>query len=126
MKARYLLDTHILLWLNSGIRRIPKAVIRQIDEADQVYSSAASAWELSIKQSLGKIALAAPLSRFVREAGMLELPVTMQHAEAAAALPLHHRDPFDRMLVAQAMIEDLLLITADHRIAEYAIRSLVI
>jgi PIN domain nuclease of toxin-antitoxin system len=126
VKSRYLLDTHILLWLNSELKRIPKAVIAKLDEAEQVYYSAASAWELSIKQSIGKIRLAEPVSAFAAQGSLLELPVTTQYAQAAASLPLHHRDPFDRMLVAQAMVEGLILITADHRLSSYEARTLVI
>jgi len=126
VSSRYLLDTHVLLWLNSELRRIPKAVIVTLDEAVQVFYSASSAWELSIKQSLGKIQLAAPVSEFAKQSSFLELPVTTQYAEAAAKLPLHHRDPFDRMLVTQAMIEGLTLITADRRLSEYNIRILTI
>lgn len=123
MKANYLLDTHVLLWLNSDIGRISQPVIAALDLADQVYYSAASVWELSIKQSIGKIHLAAPISRFVEQSRFLELPVTTEYAEAAAKLPPHHRDPFDRMLVVQAMIENLTLITADRRLSSYDIKT---
>lgn len=123
MKANYLLDTHVLLWLNSDIGRISQPVIAMLDLADQVYYSAASVWELSIKQSIGKIHLAGPISSFVKQSRLLELPVTTEYAEAAAKLPLHHRDPFDRMLVVQAMIENLTLITADRRLSNYDIKT---
>ena len=124
MKANYLLDTHVLLWLNSDLQRISRSVIAALDLADQVYYSAASVWELSIKQSLGKLHLAKPISGFVEHSRFLELPVTTQYAEAAASLPLHHRDPFDRMLVAQAMTEGLTLITADRRLSSYDLKTL--
>jgi PIN domain nuclease of toxin-antitoxin system len=126
VKSRYLLDTHVLLWLNSDLRRIPRQVVAALDLADQVYYSAASVWELSIKQSLGKLRLAEPISGFAEQSNLLELPVTTQYAEAAARLPLHHRDPFDRMLVAQAMTEALVLITADRRLSSYDLRTLSI
>lgn len=126
MKAGYLLDTHILLWLNSELHRIPRPVLAAIDLADQVYYSAASVWELSIKQSLGKLRLAAPVSGFLEQSRFLELPITTQYAEAAARLPLHHRDPFDRMLITQAMIEGLVLITADRRLSSYDVRTLAV
>lgn len=122
MTKTYLLDTHVLLWLNSNTRRISHSVIDAIDLADQVYYSAASVWELSIKQSLGKLQFARPISGFVEQSRFLELPVTTQYAEAAAKLPLHHRDPFDRMLVAQAIAEGLILITADRRLSAYDAR----
>lgn len=126
MKTNYLLDTHVLLWLNSDIGRISQPVIAALDLADQVYYSAASVWEISIKQSIGKIHIAAAISSFVEQSRFLELPVTTQYAEAAAKLPLHHRDPFDRMLVVQAMIEDLTLITADRRLSSYDIKTKLI
>lgn len=126
MKTQYLLDTHVLLWLNSDLRRISRPIIAALDLADQVYYSAASAWELSIKQSLGKLHVEAAISQFVEQSTFLELPVTTQYAEAAARLPLHHRDPFDRMLVAQAMTEGLVLITADRRLSSYDLKTLSI
>ena len=124
MKTRYLLDTHVLLWLNSDLRRISRPVIVMLDLADQVYYSAASGWELSIKQSLGKLHLAGPISGFVQQSRFLELPVTTQYAETAATLPMHHRDPFDRMLIAQAMVEGLVLITADRRLSSYDLKTM--
>ena len=124
MKANYLLDTHVLLWLDSDMRRIPHDVTHAIDDADQVYYSAASVWELSIKQSLGKIQLARPISRFVERSRFLELPVTTRYAQVAARLPLHHRDPFDRMLIAQAVSEGLVLVTADGRLAAYGLSTM--
>jgi PIN domain nuclease of toxin-antitoxin system len=124
VKRAYLLDTHILLWLNSDLDRILPSVVSAIDTADVVYYSAASAWEISIKQSLGKIQLSAPVSVFAEECRFLELPVTTQYAEAAATLPLHHRDPFDRMLVAQAITEDLILVTGDRRLIDYDVKIL--
>jgi PIN domain nuclease of toxin-antitoxin system len=126
VKIRYLLDTHVLLWLNSDLRRISRPVIAALDLAEQVYYSAASVWELSIKQSLGKIHLNAPISIFAEQSRFFELPVTTQYAEAAAKLPLHHRDPFDRMLVAQSMVEGLTLVTADRRLSGYDTKTLLI
>lgn len=117
----FLLDTHVLLWLNSDLSRIAAAVIAELDAAESVYFSAASAWELAIKQSLGKLEMAGSIAAFAAQAGLLELPVTARHAEAVARLPMHHRDPFDRMLVAQAVLEDLVLVTADQRLASYSI-----
>ena len=86
--------------------------------------SAATIWEASIKMGLGKLTVAGSLRLCLEEAGYLDLPITLEHAERAGTLPLHHRDPFDRMLVAQAKIEDLLLVTADPLIQRYDVRIL--
>jgi PIN domain nuclease of toxin-antitoxin system len=124
VRERYLLDSNVLLWLNLDPSRIPGAVIGDLDAADEVYFSAASAWELAIKQSLGKLHMTGTISAFVAKAGLLEIAVTTRFAEAAALLPMHHRDPFDRIIVAQAMEEGLTLITADRRLASYGIKIL--
>ena len=124
MKAQYLLDSNVLLWLNSNPDRIPAEVIAELDAAEMVYFSAASAWELAIKQSLGKLRMSGSISTFVERAGLLELAVTTRFAEAAAQLPMHHRDPFDRVIVAQAMSEGLVLITSDRRLARYDVKTL--
>ena len=126
MSSRFLLDTHVLLWLNSELKRIPRSLVTALDEAAQVFYSASSAWELSIKQSLEKIQLASPVSSFARRSNFLELPVTTQYAEAAAKLPLHHRDPFDRMLVTQAIMEGLVLVTSDRQLSKYDVKILAV
>ena len=120
----FLLDSHVLLWLSSDLKRIPAAVIRQLDAAPEVYFSAASAWELALKQSLGKLEMSGSISEFAAQAGLEELPISTRHAEAAARLPWHHRDPFDRLLVAQARLEQLVLVTADTRLASYDVAIL--
>ncbi len=124
MKAQYLLDSNVLFWLNSDPGRVPAGVIAELDAAEAVYFSAASAWELAIKQSLGKLRMSGSISAFVERAGFLELAVTTKFAEAAAQLPMHHRDPFDRLIVAQAMSEGLVLITSDRRLASYGVKTL--
>jgi len=121
---RLLLDTHILLWAIGASRRLPAEVHAVLQDArNQVHFSAASIWEIAIKQGRGRkdfdfrseqIAAAALASEFV------ELPVGWQAAAAVAQLPMHHRDPFDRILVAQAMTEPLVLYTADHRLGLYS------
>ncbi len=116
---RLLLDTHIVLWAAGFERTLAPAVAAAIDGADAAYVSAASTWELAIKQALGQIELIAPLSDIVRTNNFDPLPVTLAHAEAVAGLPLHHRDPFDRLLIAQARIEGLTLLTADRKFAPY-------
>jgi PIN domain nuclease of toxin-antitoxin system len=97
-----------------------------LDAGLEIYFSAASAWEIAIKSSLGKLSISRPLAALMERFGFLELPVTAHYAEAVAKLPLHHRDPFGRMLVTQAMVEGLVLVTADPRLSEYDVKILAI
>jgi len=90
-----------------------------IRDADQVYVSAASAWEIAIKASLGRIETDRRIEEVVTRSGFEELPIRISHAEAVETLPPHHRDPFDRMLVAQASVEGLTLVTRDPLIRRY-------
>jgi PIN domain nuclease of toxin-antitoxin system len=122
--ARWLLDTHILLWLDAEPERIPRQILAQFDRVETAYFSAASVWELEIKRSVGRIRFDGRVTAFAERAGLAELPIAARHAEAAAALPLHHRDPFDRMLVAQAIAEGLTLVTADQRLRAYPVALL--
>lgn len=121
-----LLDSNIVVWLDQKPERLPASVVRQIESAPQVYLSAVTAWELSIKQSLGGLTLARPVSDLIHTHGMTELPVTIRHGEAVRNLPLHHRDPFDRLLVAQAMVEGLILVTGDRLLLRYGIPILLV
>jgi len=119
--VRVLLDTHILLWLVDGNARLTLEAKKLIREAERVYVSAASIWEISIKVRLGK--LRADLDELIDEMqlnGFEELPVSARHAKEVAKLPLHHRDPFDRLFVAQAKTELLHLVTNDARLAPYS------
>lgn len=118
---RILLDTNIVLWAMSGSRKLPKAALREIENADAVFVSAASIWEIAIKSALGKLTvdineLIAALAR----AGLESLPITWRHAQLVQTLPPHHRDPFDRILVAQAIGEPLRLVTHDVQLAKYS------
>ena len=107
-----LLDTHVLIWWDEG-RRLAVDARRAIEKADTVYVSAASTWEVAIKVGMGRLRPTRTVEQAVAESGFLELPVTFRHAEQVAALPTHHRDPFDRLLIAQAEVEDLTLVTRD-------------
>jgi PIN domain nuclease of toxin-antitoxin system len=107
-----LLDTHVLIWWDEG-RRIAAEARQAIQEADAVYVSAASAWEVAIKTALGRLRPTRTVEEAASDSGFLELPVTFRHAERVTGLPPHHRDPFDRMLVAQAAVEELTLVTRD-------------
>jgi PIN domain nuclease of toxin-antitoxin system len=118
-----LLDTHVLIWWDEG-RRLAAAARRAIMQADAVYVSAASAWEVAIKIGLGRLRPARTVAQAAAESGFLELPVTVRHAEQVAALPAHHRDPFDRLLIAQAELEELTLITRDPIFARYGLKTI--
>jgi len=114
-----LLDTHVLIWWDEG-RRLAAGARRAIGEADAVYVSAASAWEIAIKVALGRLRPTRTVEQAATESGFLELPVTFRHAELVAALPGHHRDPFDRLLIAQAEAERLTLVTRDPVFRRYS------
>jgi PIN domain nuclease of toxin-antitoxin system len=124
--GRYLLDSHILIWLDTGNDRLTLPVREKLRFAEQRYLSAATAWELSLKQAAGKLQLSASISSMLATFRLQELPVSIRHGERAATLPLHHSDPFDRMLVAQTLEENLILLTADKRMAEYAVPILFV
>lgn len=117
---RLLLDTHIFLWAVADSRRLKAAARKQMLAAEQVFVSSASIWEVAIKARLGKIA-ADPdeLAEAIPASGFIELPVTARHAAGVVQLPLHHYDPFDRLLIAQAFAEPLLLLTADAALEPY-------
>jgi PIN domain nuclease of toxin-antitoxin system len=118
---RLLLDTHIFLWAIGGSRSLKPAARRIMEGADQVYVSAASIWEIAVKARLGKIeAITGDLVDAIEASGFLELPVRAIHAAGVAELPLHHTDPFDRLLVAQAIAEPLKLLTVDNVLARYS------
>ena len=121
---RLLLDTHVLLWWLSNDPRLG-ADVRQLiaDERNEAWVSAASAWEISIKKALGKLEAPDNLDAIVEDEGFARLAVSFFHGEQAGALPPLHRDPFDRMLIAQAQAEGLEIVTSDARIAAYGIRT---
>lgn len=126
---RLLLDTHVLLWaLGDAARLSPRASAALRDPANQVLASAASFWEISIKTAMGKLELPAPPAEWllpaVEQTGIDTFAIEPSHALVAGALPPHHRDPFDRMLIAQAMVEDLTLVTADSAFLAYHVATL--
>lgn len=120
---KLLLDTHLLLWAASSPQRLPAEALALLENEDnQPVFSVASLWEVAIKASLGRDdfkADAALLRRGLLENAYLELPVAGEHAVAVAALPMLHRDPFDRILVAQAQVEGISLLTVDPLVAAY-------
>jgi len=125
----FLLDTQILLWLFLRSDRLKKSVRAQLaDRANVVYASAVSTWEISIKAELGKLELPGSPPTYLPErigrSGLRELPITSKHTYGVFNLPAHHRDPFDRLLIAQAQIESLTVVTADRIFRKYNVKQL--
>jgi PIN domain nuclease of toxin-antitoxin system len=114
---KLLLDTHALIWWDNG--ELPAAVQKRIQEAEEVYVSAITAWEIAIKSALGKIVARGTVADAIADYGFTELPITVSHAEAVRELPPHHRDPFDRLLIVQARMESLTLISRDPALRLY-------
>ena len=126
---KYLLDTGVWLWsLWSPERIAPKARRVLDDMREEVFFSAASSWEIAIKTAAGKLHLPEPPASYVpkrmAEQGLRPLPVSHPHALAVSTLPPRHRDPFDRLLIAQANLEDMVLISADAIIQQYRVQLL--
>ncbi len=121
---RVLLDSHVALWWLADSPSLGPKCREVIQGADEAYVSAVTPWELGIKRALGKLTMPDGLAASLTSEGFLSLPISMEHAERAPSLPAHHRDPFDRMLVAQAQIEALVLLTADDRITAYGVEVL--
>lgn len=114
-----LLDTHIVLWWLADDPALTADLKDRLDHEPDVYVSAATIWEVAIKHSIGKLQKPDDLPERVRDSGFRHLNITASHAIAAGHLPLIHRDPFDRMLIAQAKTEHLTLVTRDPEIAKY-------
>jgi PIN domain nuclease of toxin-antitoxin system len=117
---RLLLDTHIFLWFLADSKQLSESARRRIAEADEVFVSAASIWEIAIKVGIGKLDTNIDdVVAGIEASGFEELPVLSRHAVLVASLPAVHRDPFDRLLVAQAMYEPLKLLTKDPMLVGY-------
>ena len=126
---RVLLDTHSLLWLVTDDPRLSDtARATFLDPANELLCSAVIGFEIAVKHSLGKLELAEPPRSFIekriRNNALTPFPITMAHAVRVAELPYHHRDPFDRLLIAQALEEDVPLLSADEILSAYGIRRL--
>lgn len=126
---RLLLDTHAFLWFVLGdplLCDYAKSLILDTDNEKLV--SPASYWEIAIKTSIGKLSLNAPYEVFIRRGieanGFVILPITIKQTAAVSTMPFHHRDPFDRLLVAQALVEDIPLVSADPTLDAYGIKRL--
>ena len=123
---RLLLDTHALVWALSAPQQLPASLRRAIQAAENdVYASLASAWEIAIKTALGKLEFdLRSLERSLVATGIQPLDISLQHTVQVAELPRHHGDPFDRMLVAQAMCESMTLVSRDRALRRYGVKLL--
>jgi PIN domain nuclease of toxin-antitoxin system len=122
--VRLLLDTHVVLWWLADDPALADNIKDRLDREPDVYVSAATIWEVAIKQAIGKLPEPAGLPERIRDSGFTPLPISAEHAIAAGRLPMVHRDPFDRMLVAQAQCEDLTLVTRDQNCRQYKVTVL--
>ena len=122
---RLLLDTNVAVWLLLGDReRVSAMAVKALEDTNnEVAMSAASVWEIAIKRSLGKVTLPNDWAAALQRLRFDPMPVTAIHAAAVERLPWHHRDPFDRLLVAQASVERCAFVTADRRLAKYPIET---
>lgn len=118
---KLLLDTHIFIWWQQNNRKLGSTARQAITDADTVWVSAASAWEASIKVALGKLQIPGPFLHGVMANGFTPLPIGFEHADMVARLPAHHADPFDRMLIAQAIVEGATIVTHDPFFKGYAV-----
>ena len=119
-----LLDTHVVLWWLADDPALSEEIKDRLDHEPDVHVSSVTIWEVAIKQALGKLRAPADLPDRIRGSGFRELPISFEHARAAGSLPPVHRDPFDRMLVAQASCESLTLVTRDRWCREYDVAVL--
>ena len=119
-----LLDTHVVLWWLADDQALSGEIKDRLDHEPDVYVSAATIWEVAIKQAISKLPEPAGLPELIRGSGFAELPIRSEHVMSAARLPSIHRDPFDRMLIAQARYEDLTLVTRDSRCQKYDVAIL--
>jgi len=122
--VRLLLDTHVVLWQLSGTRELGASAREQITTADELAFSVVSFAEIGVKAAIGKLTVPDELYSRISDAGLRVLGLSPEHGLAVARLPLHHRDPFDRILIAQAQREGLTLMTADTRIRDYEVAVL--
>jgi PIN domain nuclease of toxin-antitoxin system len=121
--VRLLLDTHVVLWQLSGSRSVGPSAQQEIRDADELLFSVVSFAEIGVKTAIGKLKVPGDLRRHVLDAGIRTLGLNPDHGLGVAGLPLHHRDPFDRLLIAQARSERLTLMTADARIPAYDVKT---
>jgi len=116
---KLLLDTHTFVWWDNA--RLPTSVTKRIQRAEEVLVSAVVAWEIAIKSSIGKMTAKGLVADAISDYGFTPLPIQLSHADAVRSLPALHRDPFDRMLIAQALVEDLVIVSADQALSVYKV-----
>ncbi len=123
-----LLDTHIFLWLNQNTENIPTRVLAFCENTDNIlYFSPVSAWEIQIKHQLGKLELTVPLSEMIetqQQNGLMLLPISLAHIYALDRLENYHQDPFDRLLIAQSIVESMPLVTVDKKVIAYPVTTI--
>lgn len=125
MKRAYLVDTNVLLWWLEGGEKLPDTILKLLkDPQAKIYVSVVSGWEISIKNRAGKLPLKATLNEIFRKSGFEILDISISHVLKLDKLPAHHKDPFDRMLIAQAQADKLVLITSDRNISRYNVPTL--
>jgi PIN domain nuclease of toxin-antitoxin system len=121
----YLLDTHTLIWFLENDTRLPAATRTQIETTPTIFVSIVSLWEIAIKANIGKLSLVFPFNTIepnLTTASIIQLPITFKDLEIYLSFPLHHRDPFDRILIAQAMNHSLTFISQDTQMDAYPIK----
>ncbi|MGY2378001.1 type II toxin-antitoxin system VapC family toxin [Pseudomonas sp. SDO524_S393] len=124
---RVLLDTHILLWALNDDPKLSSKARKLIENAAEIYVSAATFWEMAIKVGLGKLDIDLDeIREYSLDSGFVELPITLEHALSVSDLEHYHKDPFDRLLVATAMSEPMRLLTADPQIAQYTSLAILV
>lgn len=125
---KFLLDTHTLLWFVNDDTRLSQTAAELLESEHDVLVSLVSLWEIAIKSSLGKLRLPAPYAEFVAQQILLNeidiLPIQIDHLTSVSQLPFHHRDPFDRLLVAQSIVEELPIVSVDTMLDAYAVKRL--
>jgi len=123
--VRLLPDTHTALWWLADDQRLSARVVRSLESGEHdVLVSAVVAWEIAIKRSLGKLEVDGDVTALLVTGGARPLPITLEHAAAVGELPCHHRDPFDRLLVAQAQLEGAVIVSAEGSLRAYGVRLL--
>ncbi len=126
---RVWIDTHIFIWYLQNSEKLPSSIAILInDSRNNVLLSIASVWEMAVKQSTGKLNIGVPYANFIEEQMRINnielLPIMLEHLETVTTLPFHHRDPFDRLLISQAIIEDIVIVSVDSVFSLYPVQRI--